>query len=343
MDPARPLGGAPLGPPRPAPRGTLAMRSLSEILVDVREWSWSGTLELRYPGDAVTIAFASGHVTKVRTEAAVAYLGSVLYERGSLETHTLNESLLEVARSRRLHGEVCRELGVIDDAELEAALREQTLRKLAHARALPKETEYELFPGEDRLARYGGAGAPPLDPLPLVLRWAREHGGRARPLALDARRPPATESGTRLKACVAPRRAATPAEPDIATLVRTARAWLEVSALDRAELACNHALAVDPDRTDVLALLTWIQSLRPECRAPARTREKIAALDRAIQVGPASADAFYYRGKLRQRLGEERLAVRDFDLAVAVDARHVAALRELRVYEMRTRARRRGW
>ena len=57
-----------------------------------------------------TVIFRNGAIASVWTSAPVAHLGGVLYELGAIDDTTLNETLGEVARDKRLHGEILLEV-----------------------------------------------------------------------------------------------------------------------------------------------------------------------------------------------------------------------------------------
>ncbi len=126
----------------------------------------TGTLELACAGgESATLVFTRGLVEKVRTSAPVAFLGALLYELGVIDPGTMNDSLAELARTKRLHGQILRERGAITEAQLDQALHEQTTRKVMHLFSLPRETAYTFTPDEDRLATWGGKDWPLVDPF----------------------------------------------------------------------------------------------------------------------------------------------------------------------------------
>src|SRR5439155_6469282 len=134
-----------------------------------------GTIELAAPdGEGAAILFIEGQPSKVRTSVPVMYLGRVLLELGAIDERVLNDSLMTMSKSRRLHGEILREMGAISDAQLVTALKEQLLRKLHHMVDLAPETTFQYFDAFDALADYGGDEMVSIDPYPLVWSAVRE-------------------------------------------------------------------------------------------------------------------------------------------------------------------------
>ena len=123
-----------------------------------------------------------------------------------------------------------------------------------------------------------------------------------------------------------------------ATAFQKAQILLKARNFAGAEAEAKSALAQDPDQPDYLALVAWIAAQKPE----ADVARAIAELDRALLKRPNDATARWYRGQLRKRAGQEGLAIQDFRAVVELDPRHVDAQREIRLYEMRSEARREG-
>ncbi len=151
-----------------APLARLLLRLFSERL--------SGTLELSSTDDAerATIVVIRGGITKLRTGAPVAFLGTVAYELGYIDADELNASLLALSRSKMPHGQVLLERRALSQAQLAAALREQVLRKLTHLLALRTESTVAFHPDTDHLPSYGGADWGLVDPMPAIWRSIRD-------------------------------------------------------------------------------------------------------------------------------------------------------------------------
>jgi|GEM_PF-579085 len=157
--------------PAPSATGTLRQRPLAHVLVYARNKRLTGALEVNAPdGRHGKVDLWRGRITDARTLPAVAYFGAVAYELGYIDNATLDATLLEIARTKRLHGEVLLDRGSISRAQRDEILAEQACRKVHHLFTLPPETTfafYEARPGEE----------PPLalDPIAPVWRGVRDH------------------------------------------------------------------------------------------------------------------------------------------------------------------------
>ena len=164
--------------PAPAASGTLAKTPLVHLLVYVHDRKLSGTIEL-ITGDkraSASIRFLAGEPAKVRTNAVVAYLGTVLLELGYLSDRQLDDSLAELQAAKGagrpgapvLHGGLLLDRRTIDRKQLETALREQVARKLKAVAAMPPETMYGFYDGFDGLRGWGGEVDQGYDPLAML-------------------------------------------------------------------------------------------------------------------------------------------------------------------------------
>ncbi|NVL83864.1 hypothetical protein, partial [Escherichia coli] len=85
----------------------LATRPLVHLLVYARNRRLSGLLELHAPdGRSGTMSLWRGRIHDTRTVPPNTYFGAVAYELGHIDTATLDSTLLEIAKTKRLHGEV---------------------------------------------------------------------------------------------------------------------------------------------------------------------------------------------------------------------------------------------
>jgi hypothetical protein len=140
----------------------------------------NGSLEFTTPEhDTATLLLVDGTPSKIATSAPVAYLGRVLVDLGLLSTEAYDESLRELAGTRKLHGEMLTESGLVSPEQVSEALREQLARKLNYVFSLPRETRYAYYDQFDALVRVGGAEMTPVDPMPLVWRAVRENTPQA--------------------------------------------------------------------------------------------------------------------------------------------------------------------
>jgi curved DNA-binding protein CbpA len=123
-----------------------------------------------------------------------------------------------------------------------------------------------------------------------------------------------------------------------ATNFQKAQVMLRRNNLPGAEEAARAALADAPEEADHIALVAWLESMKPGADLEARLRE----LNRAVKMEGANLRVRWYRGQLLKRVGRERQAVEDFRLIAEKDPRHLDAQREIRLFEMQARTRRSG-
>ena len=120
-----------------------------------------------------TILVVQGFPAKLRTTEGVFYLGEVMAELGMISPDQLAVSLQRLQESPRLQGQLLKEMGIVDDERIEAAVRAQLKRKLEHLFTLPIETTYAYYDAIDLLQRYGGSPTP-IDPLPVLWRGVKQ-------------------------------------------------------------------------------------------------------------------------------------------------------------------------
>lgn len=155
--------------------GQLGARPVVALLADAHLRSATGTFRFRHEARRATLVVRSGRVASLWTSEPVAYLGTVLYERGVIDDKTLDATLLEVAKSGRLHGQILLERKAITDAQLDAALAEQTQRQALHLFTLPDETTWLFRPDVDEHAGGRDEGRPTIDPWPVMWRGLCTH------------------------------------------------------------------------------------------------------------------------------------------------------------------------
>ncbi len=102
-----------------------------------------------------------------------------------------------------------------------------------------------------------------------------------------------------------------------------------------AERLAASATSKDPDQPDYMALLAWLRASRPDA-APDVLAASIAQLTSVLDSSPRHQKALWYRGSLLKRVGRENAAINDFKHLIELDARHVDAAREIRLFEMRS-------
>lgn len=160
----------------PSATGTLADTPLAHALVYARNRRLSGRLELTAAGDrSAAITLWRGRITAVETTplglCPGGFLGSVVYELGFIDSATLDTTLLEISRSKRLHGEVLIERGAITAAQRDEALIEQVHRKVHHLFTFSDSTTYAFY--DARLT----VDDPPVavDPVGPIWRGVRDY------------------------------------------------------------------------------------------------------------------------------------------------------------------------
>jgi tetratricopeptide (TPR) repeat protein len=107
--------------------------------------------------------------------------------------------------------------------------------------------------------------------------------------------------------------------------------------LDRAERLARRATKTTPEAGGPLALLAWIEATKPQNASADETKKRIAMLDRAIRADGSLVQAYYWRGLLHKRIESHNAALSSFRKVVELNPKHMDAVREIRVYEMRIR------
>ena len=153
---------------RPAPSaiGKLAHRPLVHLLVYARNRRLTGRLELNAPdGRSGAIELWRGRISDARTAPPIAYFGMVAYELGLIDSATLDATLLEIAKTKRLHGAVLVERGAITPAQRDEILSEQACRKVHHLFSLPGDATFAFYDAVP------AAQEPPLALDPIKPAW----------------------------------------------------------------------------------------------------------------------------------------------------------------------------
>jgi curved DNA-binding protein CbpA len=115
------------------------------------------------------------------------------------------------------------------------------------------------------------------------------------------------------------------------TAFQKAEFWLKRHNVAEAEREIEKALEDDPEQVDYVALRAWIESQKPG----ASLADLITRLDGAVAREPNNIKARYYRGQLLKRAERLRAAMKDFRFVVELNPKHLDAVREVRLYEMR--------
>lgn len=159
--------------PEPTTRGAMAKTPMAHLLIYLHDRQLTGTLELSPADGRSTVVFVQGRPTKARVHVPVPYLGRILLELGYIKQEQLDATLLELAKTRRLHGRILLERGHITPSALRDGLRVQLYQKLDPLFDLPPETTFEYFADYDGLADYGGSEEVHADPYAVVWRGVR--------------------------------------------------------------------------------------------------------------------------------------------------------------------------
>jgi len=105
--------------------------------------------------------------------------------------------------------------------------------------------------------------------------------------------------------------------------------------LAQAEVLAKHAAKLDPDQADYIALVAWLEALKPASQSPEATQARIAELDRALKLNERCERAYFYRAMLYKRQRRDALAFKDFKKVAELNPKNIDAQREIRLYDMR--------
>jgi curved DNA-binding protein CbpA len=119
-------------------------------------------------------------------------------------------------------------------------------------------------------------------------------------------------------------------------VVRAIEQALAKQEWDRAIQVSNVLADAELHDAEAIALRAWAAARGGEASSDV-LRVAVTKLDRAVNTDNGCERAFFYRGKLAKRLGNDKLAFRDFSRVVSLNPSNAEALREVRVFEMRAR------
>jgi hypothetical protein len=103
-----------------------------------------------------------------------------------------------------------------------------------------------------------------------------------------------------------------------------------------ARTACN----ADPGNAEHLALHAWLRMQVGELAVPALATQIVAALEHAVMKAPMSVPVRLYRAQVLKRLGRDDEAYKDFRFVARRAPDELDAVREVRLYLIRTRNKR---
>lgn len=90
----------------------------------------------------------------------------------------------------------------------------------------------------------------------------------------------------------------------------------------------------DPDQSDYVALLAWLNATHGAAQID-QVATSVSELDRVLKEEPNHQKALFYRGTLLKRIGQDDRAVKDFRKLLELDPKHLDATREVRLHDMR--------
>jgi tetratricopeptide (TPR) repeat protein len=122
---------------------------------------------------------------------------------------------------------------------------------------------------------------------------------------------------------------------EAATEFQKAEILLKRNDTAQAHELARKAYALDPEQADYLAMVTWLDSQKPEWIGREKTLEKISILDKCIKMNANSERAYFWRGMLFKRIDETSKAMKDFKKAAELNPRNLDALREVRLHNIR--------
>lgn len=110
--------------------GRLESHRLPVLLAQILERNLSGTLHIESGESKTWVWFDQGFPAGVNIPNSEVYLGMVMREIGLIDDDTFNESLMIMAKTNKLRGQVLMEMGKINQEQLAQALSVQLMRKL---------------------------------------------------------------------------------------------------------------------------------------------------------------------------------------------------------------------
>lgn len=156
-------------------RGVLETTPLPEFLIHAFDRQYDGTLVLQGKGgEKNALMFVRGAPAKARLSGSNVFLSQVLADLGLVKKDLAERTQAECEALGLTHGQLLKQRGLIDDAGLYVAVREQLQRQVLTLCDLPPATDFGFF-SENFLAGYGPEGEWRVKPLPLLWRALVEH------------------------------------------------------------------------------------------------------------------------------------------------------------------------
>jgi tetratricopeptide (TPR) repeat protein len=152
----------------PAADGSLRKIPFANLLIYLRERSLTGTVVFDHPTGPLAMAIRRGTPVKTTTHASEAWLSTVCRDLDLAPETKLRETWELASDTKRLHGQVLTEYGILDRDKLLRALGVQLERKIAWLASLSKDTRFRFFQGKDLLSSFGGVEEPEIPSARLV-------------------------------------------------------------------------------------------------------------------------------------------------------------------------------
>ncbi len=130
------------------PEGNLEEHPLPLLIALILNEKLSGTLHIESGETRYWIYFEDGFPAGVHDPKSQAFLGAVLRELSYIDDAAFNESLMIMAKTKKLQGQVLLEMGTIDEEKLDRGLSLQLARKLSRLFAV-RTGDFQFVEDED--------------------------------------------------------------------------------------------------------------------------------------------------------------------------------------------------
>ncbi len=127
--------------------GPMDSYTLPKLLVQILQRKLAGVMHIESGEVKTWIAFQQGFPVGVHIPNSEVYLGMVAREMGFIDDQVFNESLMIMAQTNKLRGQVLLEMGKITQEQLDQTLHLQLMRKLTELFAI-NQGQYRLAPDE---------------------------------------------------------------------------------------------------------------------------------------------------------------------------------------------------
>jgi len=124
--------------------GTLIERPLPRVIYAAEQSKLTGVVEIDTPDGLASLHIRDGWPCAVRTAKVIDTLGQVLLEIGAISVAAYHESLMRLAREKKRHGEILREMGALDAANMRRGMEAQLRRKMVRLFGV-KDATFRVF------------------------------------------------------------------------------------------------------------------------------------------------------------------------------------------------------